>query len=249
MSGHSKWSSIKHKKGALDAKKGKIFSKLVKEITVAARIGGGDPVGNARLRKAISDAKAQSMPADNIDRAIKKGTGELAGVAYEEFSLEGYGPGGAAILVQVTSDNRNRSVGDIRHLFSKYGGNMGEAGCVAWMFEKKGLLSVPKDAAEEDVLMEVALEAGANDVVSEDDEFEVYTDPSSFEGVRKALEDRKIKVNMAEVTMSPQSTVRLEGKQAEQMLKLMDMLEDHDDVSNVYANFDIPDEVMEKLNA
>ncbi len=249
MSGHSKWSSIKHKKGALDAKKGKIFSKLVKEITVAARIGGGDPVGNARLRKAISDAKAQSMPADNIDRAIKKGTGELAGVAYEEFSLEGYGPGGAAILVQVTSDNRNRSVGDIRHLFSKYGGNMGEAGCVSWMFEKKGLLTVPKEAAEEDVLMEVALEAGANDVVSEDDEFEVYTDPSSFELVRKALEDRKIKVNMAEVTMSPQSTVRLEGKQAEQMLKLMDVLEDHDDVSNVYANFDIPDEVMEKLNA
>jgi YebC/PmpR family DNA-binding regulatory protein len=249
MSGHSKWATIKHKKGALDAKKGKIFSKLVKEITVAARIGGGDPVGNARLRKALSDAKAQSMPADNIERAIKKGTGELAGVSYEEFSLEGYGPGGAAILVQVTSDNRNRSVGDIRHIFSKYGGNMGEAGCVSWMFEKKGLLTVPRDAAEEDSLLEIALEAGANDVVPEDEEFEVYTDPASFEAVRKALEDRKIKVTAGEVTMHPQSTVRLEGKQAEQMLKLMDMLEDHDDVSNVYANFDIPDEVMEKINA
>jgi YebC/PmpR family DNA-binding regulatory protein len=247
MSGHSKWSSIKHKKGAADAKRGKIFSKLVKEITVAARLGGGDADGNPRLRKAILDAKAQSMPADNIERAIKKGTGELAGETYDEFVLEGYGPGGVAVLVQVTSDNRNRSVGEIRHLFSKYNGNMGEAGCVSWMFEKKGIIVVPKDAVDEDSLLETALEAGASDLDSSGDEHEIATDPSALEGVRSALEGKKVPFTLAEVTMVPQSTVRLEGKQAEQMLKLMEMLEDHDDVQQVYANFDIPDDVMEKV--
>lgn len=248
MSGHSKWHSIKHKKGAADAKRGKIFSKLVKEITVAARIGGGDPNGNPRLRAAILAAKAQSMPADNIERAIKKGTGELAGEAYEEFSLEGYGPGGTAILVQVTTNNRNRTVGEIRHILSKYGGNMGEAGCVSWMFEKKGVIMVPKAGVDEDSLMEIALEAGALDMTSENGDYEITTDPASFEPVRKRLEENGIKLTMAEVTMLPQSTVALEGKQAEQMLKLADMLEDHDDVSHVYANFDISDEVMEKIS-
>ncbi len=249
MSGHSKWSSIKHKKGAADAKRGKVFSKLVKEITVAARLGGGDPDGNARLRKAILDAKAESMPADNVTRAIKKGTGELAGEAYEEFQLEGYGPGGTAILVQVTTDNRNRTVGEVRHMFSKHGGNMGEAGCVAWMFEKKGIIMVPKTAMEEDALMEMALDAGADDFTSEAGEFEITTSLANFEGVRKVLEEKKVTYSMAEITMLPQSTVKLEGKQADQMLKLMETLEDHDDVSHVYANFDIPDEVMEKMSA
>ncbi len=249
MSGHSKWSSIKHKKGAADAKRGKIFSKLVKEITVAARIGGGDQTGNPRLRAAVLAAKAQSMPAENVERAIKKGTGELAGETYEEFQLEGYGPGGTAILVQVTSDNRNRTVGEVRHLFSKYGGNMGEAGCVSWMFEKKGIITVPKGGVDEDGLMETALDAGARDMTSEDGEFEITTEPASFEAVRKVLDQKGIKYTMAEVTMLPQTTVRLEGKQAEQMLKLADLLEDHDDVSNVFANFDISDEVMEKITA
>jgi YebC/PmpR family DNA-binding regulatory protein len=248
MSGHSKWSTIKHKKGALDAKKGKIFSKLVKEITVAAKIGGGDATGNPRLRAAILAAKAQSMPSDNVERAIKKGTGELEGVAYDESVLEGYGPGGVAVLVRTLSDNRNRTVGEVRHTFSKHGGNMGEAGCVSWMFEKKGLITVDKTVSDEDTLLETALDAGAADMSSEGDEFEIITDPQSFDKVKAALEAKGIAFLSAEVTMVPQTTVNIEGKTAEQMIKLMEMLEDHDDVQNVYANFDISDETMEKIN-
>ncbi len=249
MSGHSKWSTIKRKKGAADAKRGKIFTKLIREIMVAARFGGGDINANPRLRTAVLAAKAENMPKDNIERAIKKGTGELEGVNYEELTYEGYGPGGVAMLLEVLTDNKNRTVAEVRHIFSKYNGSLGENGCVSWMFEKKGLILVDKTGADEDKLIEVALDAGAVDVKDTGKEFEVTVPPSHFETVKKALEDAGFKYHYAEVTMVPQSTVRLTGKEAEQMLKLMEGLEDSDDVQKVYANFDIADEEMERLSA
>ncbi len=248
MSGHNKWSSIKHKKGAADAKRGKIFTKLIREITVAAREGGGDADGNPRLRTAIAAAKADNMPKDNIERAIKKGTGELEGSTYEEAYYEGYGPGGVAILIESLTDNRNRTVSEIRHVLTKYNGSMGEAGCVSWMFDKKGSVSVDKEAIEEERLMELALEAGADDIQDSDDEWTVMTDPSVLEDVRTAMEDAGLTIKLAEITMVPQNTIKLDKDKAEKMLKLMDMLEDQDDVQNVYANFDIDEEVMEALS-
>jgi len=246
MSGHNKWSTIKHKKGAADAKRGKVFTKLIKEISVAAKLGGGDPAANPRLRTAVDKAKAENMPKDNIERAIKKGTGGMEGVTYEEIVYEGYGPGGVAVLVEVMTDNRNRSVSDVRSIFSKNNGNMGEAGCVAWMFSKKGLISFDKNVDFEQ-LFEAAIEAGAEDVVEEDEQFEVTTDPGSFIEVREALEAKGFKFSNAEVTMIPQTQVALEGKQAESMLRMMDKLEDCDDVQNVYANFDISADEIEKM--
>ncbi|KAF0215833.1 MAG: hypothetical protein FD174_3974 [Geobacteraceae bacterium] len=246
MSGHNKWSTIKHKKGAADAKRGKIFTKLIKEMTVAAKLGGGDPEGNPRLRTAIDKAKAENMPKDNIERAIKKGAGGLEGVIYEEINYEGYGPGGAAVLVEVMTDNRNRSVSDIRSIFTKCNGNMGETGCVSWMFDKKGLI-VFSGQTDFEKLFEAALEAGAEDVTDEEEQIEVLTDPANFIEVREALEKGGFKYESAEITMIPQTMVKLEGKQAESMLKLMDRLEDNDDVQNVYANFDISAEEMEQM--
>ncbi len=246
MSGHNKWSTIKHKKGAADAKRGKVFTKIIKEITVAARLGGGDPAGNPRLRTVIDKAKGENMPKDNIDRAIKKGTGDLDGVTYEETTYEGYGPGGVAVLVEVMTDNRNRTVSDVRSTFSKCNGNMGEAGCVSWMFDKKGLIVFSK-GTDFEKLFEAALEAGADDVVDEEEQIEVLTDPANFIEVREALEKAGFKPESAEVTMIPQTMVKLEGKPAENMLKLMDRLEDNDDVQNVYANFDISAEEMERM--
>ena len=249
MSGHSKWSSIKHKKGIADARRGKIFTKLIREITVAARMGGGDPSGNPRLRAAIAAAKAENMPKENIERAIKKGTGELEGTAYEEASYEGYGPGGVAVLVDCLTDNRNRTVAEVKHLFERHGGSLGEPGCVAWLFEKKGLIVVEKDKVDEEKLLDVALEAGAEDVREGDSEFEVITEPGDFETVKKAIEDEGISYSVAEISMIPKNTVKLDGKKAQQMLSLMQALEDNDDVSHVYANFDIPDDVMEALSS
>lgn len=249
MSGHSKWSTIKRKKGAIDAKRGKLFTKIIKEITLAARLGGGDPEGNARLRQAIAAAKEENMPKDNIERAIKKGTGTGEGtVNYEEVTYEGYGPGGVAVLVQVMTDNKNRTVAEIRHILSKHGGNLGENGCVAWMFEKKGSILIDKKALQEDEIMELALDAGAEDVREEENEYEIITDPSSFEQVKKAIDAKGIKSIEARIGMVPQNTVALEESKAEQMLKMMEKLEDNDDVQNVYANFDISDDVMEKLS-
>ncbi len=249
MSGHSKWSTIKRKKGAADAKRGKLFTKIIKEIMVAARLGGGDINANPRLRTAVNLAKAENMPKENIERAIKKGTGELEGVNYEELVYEGYGPGGVAMMLEVMTDNKNRTVADVRHIFSKHNGSLGESGCVSWMFEKKGLILIDKSHADEDRLIEVALDAGALDVKDAGKDFEVTTSPPNFEAVKKALEEAGFKLNYAEVTMVPQSTVKLTGKEAEQMLKLMEGLEDSDDVQKVYANFDIADEEMEKLSA
>ena len=249
MSGHSKWSTIKRKKGAADAKRGKVFTKIIKEIIIAARLGGGDINSNPRLRTAVLAGKAENMPRDNIDRAIKKGTGELEGVNYEEFTYEGYGPGGVAMMLEVLTDNKNRTVAEVRHIFSKQNGNLGEAGCVSWMFEKKGLISVDKAGVDEDRLIEVALDAGALDVKNTDKEFDVTTPPETFEAVKKKLEETGFKTTYGEVTMVPQTTVRLSGKEAEQMLKLMEGLEDSDDVQKVYANFDIADEEMERLSA
>ena len=247
MSGHSKWANIKHRKGAQDAKRGKIFTKLIKEITVAARIGGGDPDSNARLRAAIDKARQNNMPRDNVDRAIKKGLGDLDGVSYEEGTFEGYGPGGVAVIVEFMTDNRTRTVADVRHTFTKYGGNLGVSGSVAFLFERKGLLSFPL-AVDFDKLFEAALEAGAEDVKDEGDSFEVITDPATFMEVRDALVAAGLEFETAEVTMLPQTQVQLAGKQAESMLKLMDKLEDNDDVQNVYANFDIADDELEKLD-
>ncbi len=246
MSGHNKWSTIKHKKGAADAKRGKIFTKIIKEISVAAKLGGGDPAANPRLRTAIDKAKGENMPKDNIERAIKKGTGGMEGVVYEEIIYEGYGPNGVAVLVDVMTDNRNRSVSEVRSIFSKCNGNMGEAGCVAWMFDKKGLLVFDR-SIDFDTLFEAALEAGAEDVVDADEQIEVVTEPSSFIEVREALAAKGFVPQSAEVTMIPQTQVVLDGKHAESMLKMMDRLEDCDDVQNVYANFDISAEEMEKL--
>lgn len=248
MSGHSKWSSIKHKKAAKDAKKGKLFTKLIKEITVAARMGGGDINANPRLRTAVLAARSGSMPGDNIERAIKKGTGELEGVSYEEIQYEGYGPGGAAIMVQVLTDNKNRTVQEIRRIFTKHGGNLGENGCVAWMFDKKGLITVDKLKIDEDQLMSLSLDAGAEDVREEDGLFEIVTRPEEYEKVRERLQKEKMPVVGAQVTMVPKNTVTLEGQSAEQILKLTEELEDHDDVQSVAANFDIPNELLEKAS-
>ena len=247
MSGHSKWSSIKHKKAATDAKRGKIFTKLIKEITVAARTGGGDADLNPRLRAAILAAKNENMPKDNIERAVKKGTGELEGVSYEESIYEGYGPGGAAVLIESLSDNKNRTVADIRYIFSKSGGNMGENGCVAWMFDKKGYIAVENKAADEESLMEAALDAGAEDIREDNSNFEVITAPEDFEAVKAAIDIASISYMVAEVTMLPQSTTFLNGKEAEQMVRLMEALEDCDDVQKVYTNADIPDEIVNSL--
>ncbi|MBW2245778.1 MAG: YebC/PmpR family DNA-binding transcriptional regulator [Deltaproteobacteria bacterium] len=244
MSGHSKWSSIKHKKGATDAKRGKIFTKLIKEITVAARFGGGDPAANPRLRTAIQAAKSENMPKDNIERAIKKGTGELEGVNYEESIYEGYGPGGAAIFIESLTDNKNRAVADIRHILNKAGGNLGSNGCVAWIFEKKGYIVVENDAVDEDTLMEVAIDAGAEDVIEDDSNYEIITEPKDFEAVKAAIEEQSLPYIAAEITMLPQSTVNLQGNEAEQMVKLMETLEDCDDVQKVYTNADIPEELV-----
>jgi YebC/PmpR family DNA-binding regulatory protein len=246
MSGHNKWASIKHKKGANDAKRGKIFTKLIKEITVAARMGGGDPAGNPRLRAAILAARAENMPKDNIERGIKKGTGELEGVNYDESIYEGYGPGGAAVLVESLSDNKNRSVAEIRHVFTKNGGNLGTGGCVAWMFKKKGYIAIDRKAVDEDKLMEKALEAGAEDVREDESAFEVITAPEDFERVKAAIDELKLTYISSEVTMLPQNTTSLTGKEAEQMVRLMDMLEDCDDVQKVYTNADIPDELVSR---
>jgi len=244
MSGHSKWSTIKHKKGAADAKRGKIFTKLIKEITVAARMGGGDPDSNPRLRTAVQGAKAENMPKDNIERAIKKGTGELEGVNYEEANYEGYGPGGAAVLVESLTDNKNRAVADIRHIFNKCGGNLGENGCVAWMFDKKGYIVFEEGAADEDQLMETALEAGAEDVREDEGNLEVITAPQDFEAVKTAIDEAGLTYAVAEITMLPQTTVNLTGKEAEQMVRLMDGLEDSEDVQKVYTNADIPEDIL-----
>jgi len=247
MSGHSKWSTIKRKKGTADAKRGKLFTKLIKEISVTAKLGGGDPEGNPRLRTAIASAKAENMPKENIERAIKKGTGELGGVNYEELTYEGYGPGGVAIIVEVLTDNKNRTIADVRNSFSKHNGNLGESGCVSWMFTLRGLILFEQDKVDEERLIEVVLDAGAEDVREREGEFEVITDPPQFEDVKRAVQDAGLEYSFAEVTMIPQSTVRLLGKEAEQMLRLMERLEDSDDIQKVYANFDIPDEVMERL--
>lgn len=248
MSGHSKWSTIKHKKAAKDAKKGKLFTKFIKEITVAARIGGGDLNSNPRLRTAVMTARAQSMPGENIERAIKKGTGELEGVTYEEIQYEGYGPGGVAIIAQVLTDNKNRTVSEIRRLFAKHGGNLGETGCVSWMFDKKGLIAVDKSQVEEDRLMDIVLDAGAEDVRDEDEIFEVVTRPEDFEKVKECLDQQKIAVSNAQVTLVPKNTVDVGAKNVEQVLKLSEELEDHDDVQSVSANFNIPTELMEKAS-
>ena len=246
MSGHSKWSTIKHKKAAQDAKRGAMFTKVIKELTVAARIGGGDVDMNPRLRTAVLKAKAVNMPQDTMQRAMK-GTGELPGVNYEEITYEGYGPSGVAMIVTVLTDNRNRTVAEIRKIFSKNGGNLGESGCVAWMFQKKGLIVVDKDKVDEDELFTIALESGAEDVRPADAMYEVITSVEDFEPVKQAITTKGIEPSSSEVSLLPQTTVRLEGSQARQLLKLMDELEEHDDVQNVYANFDIPDEVMAEV--
>ncbi len=248
MSGHSKWASIRHKKGAVDAKRGKIFSKLIKEITVAARLGGGDPEGNPRLRVAIQAAKAQNMPKDNIARAIKKGTGELAGTSYEEYNYEAYGPGGVALMMNCLTDNRNRTIADIKHIFERHGGNLGEPGCVSWIFEKRGLVVFEKNSVEEEKLLDLALEAGAEDIKESETQFEVLTDPADFESIKKVFDDEGMSYSLAEISMIPQNTVKLEGRDAERVLSLLEALEENDDISHVYANFDIPDEVMEALS-
>jgi YebC/PmpR family DNA-binding regulatory protein len=243
MSGHSKWSTIKHKKGIQDAKRGKIFTKLIKEITVAAKIGGGDPAANPRLRTAILTAKGENLPKDKVERAIKKGTGGLEGINYEDIVYEGYGPGGAAVLIESLTDNKNRAVADIRHIFSKCAGNLGENGCVGWMFDKKGLIVIKSKDVEEDVLMEIAIDAGAEDVKVEDDVFEIITEPFDFDAVKTAIEAAEVSYILAEVTMLPQTMAELKGKEAEQMVKLMDMLDDCEDVQKVYTNADIPEDI------
>lgn len=250
MAGHSKWAQIKHKKAHADAKKGRLFTKIVKEISVAARLGGGDPEGNPRLRLAIEKAKEVNMPSDNIKRAIMKGTGELPSVSYEEYSYEGYGPGGVAVLIEVLTDNKNRTVSELRYLMSKHGGSLGEAGCVAWMFEKKGYILVGKGKVDEDTLMSVALDAGAEDMKNDpkEDNYEIITRPEDLNSIKTAIESAGIPVSLAEITMLPKSYITLDEKNSEQMMKLIEVLEDHDDVQNVYANFDIPEEIMVKAS-
>lgn len=249
MSGHSKWSSIKHKKAARDAKRGKLFTKLIKEITIAARLAGGDLNANPRLRTAVTTAKTQSMPNDNIDRAIKKGTGELGGAQLEQVIYEGYGPGGVAIILDVLTDNRNRFVAELRFILSRHGGNLGESGCVGWMFKRRGVISIEKSAADEDKLLELALDAGADDVVTDEGGYQVMTSVESFGVVRDAIEKAKIPILSAEVMMVPENTVKVTGHTATQVLKLMEELEDHDDVQSVAANFDISEEEMAQFSA
>lgn len=249
MAGHSKWANIKHRKGAVDAKRGKIFTRLIKEITVAARMGGGDPDGNPRLRSAIATARSENMPKDNITRAIKKGTGELEGEVYDEILYEGYGPGGVAVLVECMTDNRNRSVADIRHYFAKSNGNLGESGCVAYMFDKKGMILVDKSTTSEEELMDLAIEAGADDVVEDDEYFQIITAPEDFDEVREGLEKAEVAFVEASLTMIPQTTIAVtEEKPAKALLKLLESLESHEDVQNVHANFDIDDDLMEQLS-
>ncbi len=247
MAGHSKWANIKHKKAREDAKRGKVFSKIVKEITVAARLGGGDLEANPRLRQAVDKARSVNMPKDNIERAIKKGTGEGGGAQYEQVMYEGYGPAGVAVLLEVLTDNRNRVVAEIRHAFSKNKGNLGESGCVAWLFDARGYIAVSKEGVDEDRIMDVVLEAGADDVEDGGTVWEVFTDPAAYQQARDAIEAAGLPVEAAELTMIPKNTVRLEGADAERMLRLMEMLEDNDDVQNVYANFDIDEAEMERL--
>ena len=239
MSGHSKWATIKRKKGALDAKRGKMFTKLIKEITIAAREGGGDPVGNPRLRLAVDNAKSQNMPADNIDRAIKKATGELEGVSYHEFTYEGYGPSGVAVLVEVATDNKNRTVAEVRHLFSKSGGSMGESGSVAWMFDRKGVITLPKDDKQEEEVLEIVLDAGAEDLQTEEDFFEITTAMENFETVRKALVDKEYTPENASLQWVAKNHITVTGEDVEKVIKLIDSLEDCDDVQNVFSNADI----------
>lgn len=246
MSGHSKWATIKHKKGALDAKRGKIFTRLIKEITIAAK-GGGDPEKNPRLRTAVAAAKAENMPSDNIKRAIQRGTGELPGVSYEEITFEGYGPGGVAILVETSTDNRNRTVSEIRHCFGKNHGNMGEAGSVAWMFKKKGYIVVPKSAVKEDDLLNLVLENGGDDLSSDEENYEIYTDPSSYERVLEAVKAAGIKPAMNELSMVPDNYIKLEGSQANQMIRLIEALEDFDDTQNVFSNADFDAKALEEM--
>jgi YebC/PmpR family DNA-binding regulatory protein len=246
MSGHSKWHSIKHKKSIIDARRGKIFTKLIREIMVAARVGGsGDPNMNPRLRKAIADAKAQNMPNETIERAIKRGTGEIEGEHYEEITYEGFGIGGVAMLIETMTDNRNRTVAELRHLLTKHGGSLGEAGSVSWMFEKKGLIVVEKSVKSEDELLELAIEAGADDMKTEEDVYEIYTSPENFEAVEEAIKRAGITPRMAEISMIPKTYVRLEGEDAKKMIKLYEVIEDHDDVQKVYANFDIDESELD----
>ena len=246
MSGHNKWSTIKHKKGAADAKRGKIFTRILKEMTVAARMGGGDPNGNPRLRAAIAEAKANNMPKDNIERAIKRGTGELEGATYEEITYEGYGPGGVALMVEAMTDNTNRTTPEIRHMFEKHGGNLGTPGSVRFQFERKGYFAIEKSAVGEDKLMELVLEAGADDLQTDDPEaYEVYTAPENFEAVRQALESSTIATIEAKLGQIPSNYVTLDEGKAKQMIRLLEMLDDHDDVQNVWSNFDIPAEMIE----
>ena len=247
MSGHSKWHTIKHKKGALDAKRGKLFTKWIKEITIAARSGGsGDPNQNPRLRKAVNDAKAGNMPNDTIERAIKRGTGELEGVHYEEVTYEGYGPGGVAVMVNATTDNRNRTVSELRHLFSKNSGNLGESGSVAWMFNKKGQIIVDSALKSEDDMMEIALEAGAEDMQNDGESYQILTAPEDFLAVLDAIKSKGVEPISSEIAMIPQNTIKLDSNHAAQMLKLYDALDDHEDVQSVYANFEIDDAVMQQ---
>lgn len=248
MSGHSKWSSIKHKKAALDAKRGKMFTRFIRELTIAARSGGGDPNANARLRHAIDGARAVNMPSDNIKKAIQRGTGELEGVNYEEISYEGYGPGGVAILADAMTDNKNRTVSEVRHVFDKYNGNLGQQGCVSWMFTRKGVIVVPQSAIGEDELMEIIVENGAEDMTKEGSAYEITAAPEDFDKVHEALKARKLPVESAEIAKVPSTFIKLEGKQAEQMLKLVDKLEELDDIQNVWSNFDISEEEIEKFS-
>jgi YebC/PmpR family DNA-binding regulatory protein len=248
MSGHSKWHSIKHKKAAADSKRGRIFTRLIKEMTAAARNGGGDPDANPRLRLAISTAKASNMPADNIKKAVMRGTGELPGIIYEDINYEGYGPGGVAIFMHALTDNKNRTVAEIRHVLSKNGGNLGETGCVAWMFDRKGYFVVEKTAADEEKLMELALGAGADDMREDGSNYEILTAPENFDAVRAALESANIATSAAEISMMPQNYVKLEGKNAQTMLKLMEALEDHEDIQNVWSNFDIDESEMQEAS-
>ena len=247
MAGHSKWANIKHRKAAVDAKRGKMFTKLIRELTVAAKEGGGDPVANPRLRTAINAAKGSNMPNDTIDRAIKRGTGDIDGVIYEEVYYEGYGPGGSAVYVQALTDNKNRTVAEVRRLFTKNGGNLGESGCVAWIFDMKGRISFKGDSVTEEQLFETAIDAGAEDVFTEDNDLIVVTDTEDFENVKNALKEAGLEYENAEVTMIPKNNVKIDGKEAEHMIRLMESLEDSDDVQNVYANFDISEELLEAL--
>ena len=249
MSGHSKWASIKHKKAATDSKRGKIFTKIIRELSVAARAGGGDPDSNSRLRKAIADSKAVNMPADNIKRAIMKGTGQLEGASFEEITYEGYGPGGVAIFVEVVTDNKNRTVSELRHIFTKSGGRMGESGCVSWMFKRKGYIIIDKSKASEDSLLDIALSSGAEDLEEDGGNWEIFTPPDSYEAVVESIKKNNIEIDTSSLSYIPQNYVKLEGKPAQQLLRLMEELEDHDDVQHVWANFDIPEEEIASFSA